>query len=168
MTSRRRTTLRERWNLQRWTKIYNVEQRWINNVYFNIDLNNVRQCQSNIVIFNVDFYNVGQCRNNIVDMIIWKNKKQTIETKTRVKNKITFMRFKEHPGLRIFFILFPILRGICKRIFADLLKFLKQWTYRITKTIFKSFHFVKCQLFINFTTKKNCLVSSDTLWLSQL
>ena len=38
----------------------------------------------------------------------------------------------------------PILRGICKLIFAEPQKFLKHRIYWITKIIFKPFHFVKC------------------------
>ena len=45
---------------------------------------------------------------------------------------------------------FPILRGICKRIFAEPQKFLKHRIYWITKSIFKLSHFVKCQLVFNF------------------
>ena len=37
----------------------------------------------------------------------------------------------------------PILRGICKRIFAEPQKFLKHQIYWITKSIFKPSHFVK-------------------------
>ena len=74
-------------------------------------------------------------------------------TKPRVKTKIIFLSFKEQAALKIF-ILFPILRGICKRIFAEPQKFLKHRIYRITKTMFKPSHFVKCQLVFNFTMKK--------------
>ena len=38
-----------------------------------------------------------------------------------------FLSFNEYTGLKTFFILFSILRGICKRIFANIL---------ITKSIF--------------------------------
>ena len=38
----------------------------------------------------------------------------------------------------------PILRGICKRIFAEPQKFLKYRIYWITKSIFKPSYFVKC------------------------
>ena len=53
----------------------------------------------------------------------------------------------------MFFIFFSILRGICKRIFAELQKFLKHRMYCITKSMFKLSHFVKCQLVFNFKGK---------------
>ena len=45
---------------------------------------------------------------------------------------------------------FPILRGICKRIFAEPQQFLKHRICWITKTIFKTSHFVKCFNFSRF------------------
>ena len=109
MTSRRRTTSNQLWNNVVYVnvEIYNVEQRRINVVCFNVDLNNVKQRRDNVVIFNVDFHNVGQSCE-------YKRLKK-IKTKPRVKNKIIFLSFKECTGLKIFFILFSILRGICKR-----------------------------------------------------
>ena len=55
--------------------ICNVEKRWINVVYFNVDINNVRQRRNNIVIFNVDMNNVGKRRNNVVKMTVSKKSK---------------------------------------------------------------------------------------------
>ena len=78
---------------------------------------------------------------------IWPFEKKI---KPQFKNKIMFLSFKDKAGLKIFFIFFPILRGICKRIFAEPLKFVKHRIYWITKSIFKSSHFVKCQLVFNF------------------
>ena len=48
-----------------------------------------------------------------------------IKMKSPVKNKIIFLSF----GLQIFLILFPILRGIYIRIFAQWQKFLKHRIY---------------------------------------
>ena len=79
--------------------IYNVEQRWNNVVYFNVELNNVRQ-RVNIVIFNVDLHNVEQRRNNVANMTIRK-KKLSLDSK-----KYIFLSLKEYAGLKIFFI-FP-------------------------------------------------------------
>ena len=87
--------VRQRWNLKSWTTSV---------VHFNVDLNNVRQHRNNVVIFNVDFHNVWQRWNNVVNTSIWKKK-----IKPRFKNKIIFLSFKEHVGLKIFFILFSIL-----------------------------------------------------------
>ena len=56
----------------RQVETYNVEQRRINIVHFNVDFNNVRQFRNIVVIFNVDFYNVRQGWNNVVNMTIWK------------------------------------------------------------------------------------------------
>ena len=42
------------------TTFYNVEQRQINVVYFNIDMNNIRPSQKNVAIFNVAFQNLEQ------------------------------------------------------------------------------------------------------------
>ena len=58
-----------------------------------------------------------------------------IRLKPRVKNKIIYLSFKENTGLKIFFILFFILRGICKKIFAEPQNFLKLQIYGITKTV---------------------------------
>ena len=142
MTSRRRTTSNQCWNNVVYVnvEIYNVQQRWNNVVYFNVELNNVRQRRNNVVIFNVDFHNVGQRRNNVADMTIWK------KNKPRFKNKIIFFSFKEYAELKIFL----ILRGICKRIFAEPQKFLKHLIYWITKSIFKPSHVVKCRLVFKF------------------
>ena len=55
------TTLNQRWNNVAYANVgfYNVEQRQINVVYFNVDLkNNIRQRWNNVVIFNVDIHNV--------------------------------------------------------------------------------------------------------------
>ena len=67
------------WN-QRWSnvvyvnvRIYNVEHRRINVVYFK-----VRQRRNNVVIFNVDLHNVEPRRNNVVNMTIKKMKKLTL------------------------------------------------------------------------------------------
>ena len=117
-------------------------------MYVNVEIYNIEQCQNNVVIFVVDFHNVGQRRKNVVTITISK-KILSLESKT----KIIFLSFKEQAALKIF-ILFPILRGICKRIFAEPQKFLKHRIYRITKTMFKPSHFVKCQLVFNFTMKK--------------
>ena len=75
--------------------IYNVQQRWNNVVCFNVKLNNVRQRRNNVVIFNVDFHNVG--KKNIYIYIL------KIQIICWTQNLLNF---------------FPILRGICKIIFA--------------------------------------------------
>ena len=58
---------------------------------------------------------VRQRRNNIAILLINK-----IKIKPRVKNKIIFFMLQRirWTMLKIFFVLFSILRGICKRIFA--------------------------------------------------
>ena len=53
----------------------NNEQRRINVVYFNVDMDNVRQRWNNVVIWNVQFHNVGKRQNNVVKMSISKNNK---------------------------------------------------------------------------------------------
>ena len=85
--------------------------------------------------------------SNVANMTIWK------KIKPWVKNKIIFLCFKNTPDLKSSSF-FPILRGICKRIFAGPQKFLKHRIYWITKTIFKPSHFVKCQLVFNFTRRE--------------
>ena len=85
-------------------------QRWNNVVYVNVEICNVEQRQINTVY-------------EYVNMTIWKEMK----IKPRVKNKIIFLNFKEYVGLEIFFILFFILRGICKSLFYRAVKFLKHW-----------------------------------------
>ena len=53
-----------------------VEQRRINIVYFNVDMNNIIQRPNSAVIFNVEFHNFDQRRNNVVNMIIFKKFKR--------------------------------------------------------------------------------------------
>ena len=144
MTSRPHAMSNQRWSnvVCVSVEIYNVEQRRINVVYFNVDLNSIRQRRNNVVIFNVDFHNVEQRYE-------FDNLKK-IKIEPRVKNKIILLSFKEYTGLKIFFISFSILRGICKRVFAKPQKFLKHQIYWITKTIFKQSQFVKCQYVFNF------------------
>ena len=73
MTSRRRTTSNQRWN----NVVYvNDEQRRINFLYSNVDINNVRPRRNN-VIFNVEFHNVDQSRNNVLNINICKKLKRT-------------------------------------------------------------------------------------------
>ena len=138
MTSRHRTTSNQRWNNVAYVnvEIYNIQQRWNNVVYFNVELNNVRQRRNNVVIFNVDFHNVGQRRNNVANMTIWK-KKASIQ---KQNNIFELQGICWTQNLLQFF---PILRGICKTIFAEHQKFLKHWMYWKTKSIFKPSHFVK-------------------------
>ena len=70
MTSRRWTISNQRWNnvVYVHVEICNVEQRQINVVYFNVDINNV--------ILNVEFHNVDQHRNNVLYMTIFKKFKR--------------------------------------------------------------------------------------------
>ena len=84
-------------------------QRWINVVYFNVDLNNARQRQNSVVIFDVDFHNVVQLGKNVVNMTIWKK-----EINPLIKGKINFLSFSENSGVKICYILFPILREYVK------------------------------------------------------
>ena len=99
--------------------IYNVEQRPISVAYFNVDLNNVRQRRNNFVIFNFQFYNVGEHRNNVVNMIIWR--------KSRGKHNNNYLNWIQWS--QIFFALFPMLTGICRRIFAKAQQLLKHREY---------------------------------------
>ena len=66
----------------------NVEQRRINVVYFNVDMNNVRERRNNIAIFNVKFYNVGKRRNNVVKMTASKKNKKKLIQKEYPKFKV--------------------------------------------------------------------------------
>ena len=146
MTLQRRATSNQCWNKAVYVnvEIYKIKQRWINVVYFNVDLSNVKQRRIKVVIFNVDFQNVGQrCE---CDHLKKKNKR-------RLKYKIIFLSFKEYAGLKILFILFPILRGKCKRIFAEPQKFLKHWI-SVTKTMLKLSRFLKCLLNFTFTGRQ--------------
>ena len=115
--------------------ICNIKQRLFNVVYFNIDLNFVRQRRNNAAFFNADFHNVEQRQNDVVNMNKLKKKKQlNLESKTkkyiRPSDKI------EYAGLKVFITLFPILKGMCQRIFAE--------PYS---------HFLECRLVANFTRK---------------
>ena len=63
-----------------------VEQRRINVVYFEVNLNNVKKRQNNVFIFNIDFRNVGQFRNNVVNWTICKNLKNKLRAKNSHSN----------------------------------------------------------------------------------
>ena len=124
MTSRRRATSNQRWNIVVHVnvEIYNVEQRRINVVYFNVDINNVWQRRrNNVVIFNVEFHNVDQRRKNVVNMTICKMLK-------RVKKKEIWNQTCWTPGLYYYFkillTLFPILTLFRMGIFTHIL----QWS----------------------------------------
>ena len=111
--------------------IYNIEQRRINAVYFNVDMNNVRQRRNNVVIFNVGFHNVGKRRNNVVKMSISKENKKKISN--RILGVQSFNRY-----FIIFFTSLPMLREICRRVLAKPRKFLKDHgKYCIARTSFK-------------------------------
>ena len=109
------------------------------------------------ILDNVKQHSHFQCRFSQ----LWSTSKQLCEydhlnknIKPWVKNKIVFLSFKEYTGLKTFFSLFPILREICKKIFAETRQFLKHRIYWLKKTILKPSHFVKCQLVFNFTKRK--------------
>ena len=104
-------------------------------------------------IFNVDFHNIGQRRNNVANMAIWKKVKNKIQ---KQNNIFDLQRICSTQNLLHFF---PILKRICKRIFAELEKSLKHQIYWITKSIFKLSHFVKCQSVFNF--KRQVQAHSD-------
>ena len=120
MTSLCRTTSNQRWNNVTYVnvEIYNVQQRWNNFVHFNVELNNASQRRNNVVIFNVDFRNVVQRRNNVVNMTIWK--KLSLDSKTKYIFELQRICWTQNVLQ-----LFPILRGICKRIFPTPQKCLK-------------------------------------------
>ena len=126
-TLQRRTTSNQRWSNVAYVNvgIYKVEQRRISVAYFNADVNNVRQHWNNN-IFNVDFQNIGQRRINVVNMTI-----SHFKNNSRGKDKIIFLNFKEKliksNAMDIFFTLFPILTGVCTRIFKKPQKFLKHY-----------------------------------------
>ena len=122
MTSRRRATSNQRWNIVVHVnvEIYNVEQRRINVVYFNVDINNVWQRRrNNVVIFNVEFHDVDQRRKNVVNMTICKMLK-------RVKKKEIWNQTCWTPGLYYYFkillTLFPILTLFRMGIFTHILQ----------------------------------------------
>ena len=98
----------------------NFKQHWKNSVYVNVEIYSVEQRRINVVYFNVDLNNVRQHQHLtmtiFVNMKIWKK----IKIKPRFKYKIILWSFKEYTGVKIFFILFCILRGICKRRFEGL------------------------------------------------
>ena len=73
-----KSTLKQRCVCQRRSlqRQINVEQRQINVVNFNVDVNSVRQPRNNAVILNAEFHNVDQCRNNVVNMTFSKKLKR--------------------------------------------------------------------------------------------
>ena len=119
MTSRRRTTSKQRWNNVAYLNfgIYNVKHRRIIVAYFNVDVNNNRKRRNNVVLSNVDIYNVVLRGNNVVKM--------TISKKTK-KIKLIHWTQSFNRYFIILFTLLPILRGICWRIIAKPQKF-RSW-----------------------------------------
>ena len=78
-------------------EIYNVKNRRINIIYFNVDINNVRQCPNNVVIFNVEFHKVDQRRNNAVNMNIfksWKEQKNILQVQEKMTHLINNTCFR--------------------------------------------------------------------------
>ena len=89
-------------------------QRWINVVYFNIDMNNI-----------------GKHRNNVLKMTISKKNKNTNRIQT---NRIhTIQSFNYY--FIFFFTFLPMLKGICQKVLAQPRKFSKDYeTYCIART----------------------------------
>ena len=118
MTSQRPTTSNQCWNKFLYVKVGN----------FNVHRNNVRQCRNNVVIFNVDLHNVGKHWNNVVNMTIWKK-----QTPRQIQNKVLELQRKIiwtwYTALRIFFTLFSIFTGICRRTLAKARKLFKYREY---------------------------------------
>ena len=141
-----KSTLRQRCVFQ-CCSTYNVEQRRVNAVYFNVDINNVRQRRNNIVNFNVEF-------NNVVDITICKRLKRAQKYFWASKNEkwswIPWSLSLDH-YLQILLALFPILKEIWRRVFAKPQKVLWHCENAVlhTRTIFKSSHFVNCWLAFN-------------------
>ena len=73
----------QRWNNAVYVKveIYNVEQRQINVVYFNVET----------MLFNVKFHKVDQRRNSVVNMTIFKKLKRVKKCFWALKKKITHL-----------------------------------------------------------------------------
>ena len=97
-------------------------KRWNNVVYANVEITTSNNVESTLCVSKIKYW---------------------------FKIKIIFLTFKECLTQNLLHF-FPILRGICKRIFAEPQKFLKHRIYWITKSIFKPSHFVKHQLVFNF------------------
>ena len=118
MTSRRRTTSNQHWSNVVYVnvEIYNVQQRWNNVVYFNIELNNVRQRQNNVYL-NIGFHHVGQRRNNVA------NKTISQKNYALIQKQINIFELQGICRTQNLLQFFSILRGICKRIFAEPQKF---------------------------------------------
>ena len=135
--------VRQLWNLQRWKT---SNQRCLFQCWFEQRYTTSKQRCHFQRRFSQRWATSKQCCES--------DHLKKIKSKPRVKNKIIFLSFKEYTGLKIFFILFSILRGIYKRIFSEPQISLKHQIYWIAKTIFKPSHVVKCQLVFNFTRRQ--------------
>ena len=129
MTSRRRTTSNQRWNNVVYVnvEIYNVEQRWNNAVFFNVELNNV---ETTLSFSTSIFTTLGNVETTLR---IWPFEKK----KASIQKQNNIFELQGICWTQNLLQFFPILRGICKRIFAEPQKFLKHRIYWIIKSIFK-------------------------------
>ena len=147
MTSRHHTTSNQHWN----NAVYvNVEQRRINVVHFNVDLNNVRQRRNNVAIFNLDFHNVGQRWNNVVNMKIWKKKKKKLSLDSKVKWYFWASNNTLDSKCSSFYC--PFSEEYVKEDLQGR-KILKTWNILNYKN-YKPSHFVKYQLVFNLTRRQ--------------
>ena len=83
---------------------HNVNQRWSNVVYVNVEIYNVEQLNW-ITLDNVET-TLSFSTSIFATLGIWPFEKKY---KPRFKNKIIFLNFKEYVGLNIFLHFFPIL-----------------------------------------------------------
>ena len=65
-----------------------MEQRRINIVCFNVDINKVRQRRNSAVMFNVEFHNIDQLQNKIVNMATCKRFKRAKKMLLSFQKKI--------------------------------------------------------------------------------
>ena len=127
MTSQRLTTSNHCWNNVVYVnvEVYNVEQRQINVVCFNIGFDKVRQRRINIS--HVNIHNVVQRQNNVVNMTNYKKLKNNLDSKVMkyfwVSNKnILKLNTLNSKFWLLFETLVPYISILRRRIFVNLLK----------------------------------------------
>ena len=130
MTSRGRTMSNQRWNNLAYV---NDEFATLNNIVSTLSISTLIWTMLHNVETTLSFSTLIFTTLGNVETMLWiwpfkKNKKLSLEKKI----KIMFFSLKYYAGLKVFSILFPILRGICKRIFAEaqILKRLNTLNYK--------------------------------------
>ena len=126
-------------------KIYNVEQRQINVIYFEVDLNNFEFSTSISTA-------LGKIETRLWIWQFVKNQKNKLRAKNIIILSFKWKSFKLNTLNSNFSSLYYPFQGIYVEEYLQTVKILKTlWICCITKAIFKQFHFAKHEFLFNFT-----------------